>query len=135
MVDVWRPPGSGQPGDPTGAPGGEQGRILDDHEYGRGAYDPVTGLWEWYELPEERATSGQRVSWAEILTNWRLVEADLHDVYGIDVEDRELMRSRSWRWLEVRITGLLAADTRLYRALAPEPELPDVPPGIPGLRR
>lgn len=32
------------------------------------------------------------------------------------------MRTRSWRWLETRITGLLAADTRLYRALAPEPE-------------
>lgn len=50
------------------------------------------------------------------------------------MEDRELMRSRSWRWLEVRIAGLLAADTRLYRALAPEPELPDVPPRMPGLR-
>lgn len=29
------------------------------------------------------------------------------------------MRSRSWRWLEVRIIGLLSADTRLSRALKP----------------
>jgi len=48
-------------------------------------------------------------------------------VYGIDVEDRDLMRSRSWRWLKARITGLLAADTRLHRALAPPPDLPKVP--------
>ncbi|WP_036377576.1 hypothetical protein [Micromonospora sp. ATCC 39149] len=66
-----------------------------------------------------------------MLTRWALVEADLHDVYGVDVEDRALMRARSWRWLEVRITGLLSADTRLHRALAPEPEMP----GIPGMPR
>jgi hypothetical protein len=49
----------------------------------------------------------------------------------VDVEDRALMRARSWRWLEVRITGLLSADTRLYRALALEPETPALP-GLPG---
>ncbi|WP_347404671.1 hypothetical protein [Solwaraspora sp. WMMD1047] len=37
------------------------------------------------------------------------------------------MRSRSWRWLEYRILGLLSADTRIYRALSPEPEMPSVP--------
>ncbi|MFI6266161.1 hypothetical protein [Micromonospora sp. NPDC051006] len=59
-----------------------------------------------------------------MLTRWSLVEADLHDVYGVDVEDRDLMRARSWRWLETRITGLLFADSRLRRALAPDPETP-----------
>lgn len=29
------------------------------------------------------------------------------------------MNARSWRWLETRIVGLLSANTRLYRALAP----------------
>jgi hypothetical protein len=46
-------------------------------------------------------------------------------VYGVDVEDTQLMRSRTWRWLDVRIRGLLAADTRIHRALSPEPEVPD----------
>lgn len=46
------------------------------------------------------------------------MENDLHD-RGIDLEDRALMAARSWRWLETRILGLLSADTRLYRALAP----------------
>ena len=39
--------------------------------------------------------------------HWPLVEADLHAVYGIDCEDAHLMASRSWRWLKVRIDGLL----------------------------
>ncbi|WP_117668488.1 hypothetical protein [Micromonospora sp. MW-13] len=67
-----------------------------------------------------------------MLAHWRLIEADLHSEYGIDLDadDRAVLRCRSWRWLEVRITGLLSADTRLYRALAPEPELPGVP-GMP----
>lgn len=30
------------------------------------------------------------------------------------------MRGRSWRWLRVRILGLLAADTRTARSLAPQ---------------
>lgn len=60
------------------------------------------------------------MTWAQILARWRLVEADLHSEYGIDVEDRALMRARSWRWLESRIEGLLATDTRLSRALAPQ---------------
>lgn len=32
------------------------------------------------------------------------------------------MATRSWRWLCARIVGLLAADTRLNRALAPPPD-------------
>lgn len=36
------------------------------------------------------------------------------------------MRARSWRWLAVRIRGLLAADTRTARLLAPPAEEPDL---------
>jgi hypothetical protein len=45
----------------------------------------------------------------------------------VDVWDRAQMRGRPWPWLETHILGLLSADTRLYRALAPEPEMPSVP--------
>lgn len=49
---------------------------------------------------------------------WLLVECDLQDA-GVDVEDRVLMRARSWRWLQVRIIGLLAKpETRIARLLA-----------------
>ncbi|TDC81923.1 hypothetical protein E1193_13480 [Micromonospora sp. KC606] len=72
-------------------------------------------------MPDDvrRERSGETVTWAQILTHWLLVEADLHERYGVDVDDRALLRARSWRWLETRIVGLLAADTRLNRALSP----------------
>lgn len=36
-----------------------------------------------------------------------MVEADLGDL-GVDVGDRALMESRPWRWLRVRVEGLLS---------------------------
>ena len=42
-----------------------------------------------------------------MLAHWNLIEADLHDVYGIDCGDMQMMRARSWRWLKVRVDGLL----------------------------
>jgi hypothetical protein len=44
------------------------------------------------------------------------------DVYGIDLSDPGLLRQRSGRWLLVRISGLLASDSRLYRVLHPPKE-------------
>lgn len=78
---------------------------------GRGDYDEATGLYEWYE----EVHSG--IGWGSILAHWGLIEADLHDVYGIDVEDGILDR-RSWRWLEQRIAGLMAS-----RSVAPSGDL------------
>jgi hypothetical protein len=66
----------------------------------------------------ERATGSK--TWADVLKFWALIEADLHERYGIDVDDRAVLRARSWRWLQVRILGLLSAETRLHRALFPE---------------
>lgn len=33
----------------------------------------------------------------------------MHDVYGVDLEDRELLASRSFRWLVTRIKGVANA--------------------------
>lgn len=41
-----------------------------------------------------------------MLARWDLVEADLHERYGIDVDNGILAR-RSWRWLRTRILALL----------------------------
>lgn len=50
-----------------------------------------------------------------------MVENDLHEVYGIDVGDKQLMHDRSWRWLRVRVLGLVwEPGTRLQRVLHPE---------------
>ncbi len=115
-MDGGWPPGSDGPGEP-----GLSARDIWRERYGRGKRHPVTGAYEWYEFPPEVAAerSGESVTWVEILTRWALVEADLHERYGVDVEDRALMRSRSWRWLETRILGLLDVRSRLAMALQP----------------
>jgi hypothetical protein len=51
------------------------------------------------------------------------VEADLHETYGLDVGDRQLLTTRSWRWLRARILGLLSTDTRITRKFAPQEEV------------
>lgn len=42
-----------------------------------------------------------------MLLHWRLIEADLHERYGLDVGDQALMGARSWHWLRLRIQALL----------------------------
>lgn len=117
----WRPK-CPSPGEPGGTSGSGKDWL---EQYGRGRRDPATGLFEWYEIPEEiRARESQPlITWAELLVHWPEIEADLHERYGIDVEDRDLMRSRSWRWLQTRIVGLLSLPkSRLTLAMRPPPE-------------
>lgn len=61
------------------------------------------------------------------------MEADLHDVYGIDLDDPQLLAGRSWPWLRLRIRGLLtrpmspwSIPTRVQAALMPM----EVPSGV-----
>jgi hypothetical protein len=62
------------------------------------------------------------VKWSQILDEWPLVEADLHEVYGVDIGAPGLLDARSWRWLRVRILGLLSADSRIQRLFDPPPD-------------
>ncbi|TXL91925.1 hypothetical protein EW053_04425 [Streptomyces sp. IB2014 016-6] len=59
------------------------------------------------------------MTWDAILEQWDLVEADLQETYQIDV-DSGILRDRSWRWLRVRIAGLISTDSRLSRHFAPK---------------
>lgn len=36
-----------------------------------------------------------------------MVEADLHDIYGVDITDPTIRSTKTWRWAKARITGLL----------------------------
>ncbi len=48
-------------------------------------------------------------------------------MYGIDLGDRELLKARTWRWLRVRILGLVDdTNSRLFRMLNPSPPHPDL---------
>jgi hypothetical protein len=57
-------------------------------------------------------------SWDDLFASWPLVQADLHEVYGIDTADEPLMTSRSWFWLATRIRGLLNHPSRVTRVAA-----------------
>lgn len=48
------------------------------------------------------------MTWLRLLNEWESIAADLHERYGIDVEDDALMLGRSWFWLEDRILALLS---------------------------
>ncbi|WP_433426355.1 hypothetical protein ACQP1V_42735 (plasmid) [Microtetraspora malaysiensis] len=45
-------------------------------------------------------------------------------MYGLDLDEPGLMRSRSWRWLRTRLFGLLTCDSRIARALDPGEDKP-----------
>jgi len=59
-----------------------------------------------------------------------LIEADMHEHYGIDIAEPGLLERRSGRWLRVRILGLFSSATggaeplrpRVARALFPDEE-------------
>lgn len=90
--------------------------IFDPDEYGCGDYDPETGLYEWYEFPPE-VGDGPALTWRDLLSQWALIEADLQEV-GVDVESG-ILADRSARWLRVRILGLFATQSRLWRHFNP----------------
>lgn len=112
MEQRWRP-GSTRP-EPEAA-------ALD--RYGRGEYDPITELWDEYEIPQDKweAIGAPALTWEQLFERWHLVECDFHSEFGVDLDEPGLLRSRSWRWFRARIAGLVSADTRIYRALAPKP--------------
>ncbi|MEU7046036.1 hypothetical protein AB0A77_33970 [Streptomyces varsoviensis] len=55
-------------------------------------------------------------------------------MYGVDVGTPGFLRARSWRWLRVRVLGLLSAESRLARVLTPPPDS-SAPPGGSTARR
>lgn len=59
---------------------------------------------------------------AAFLRLWGLVELDFQSVYGIDLSTPGLLHERSWRWLIVRLYGLLSVKSRVQRVLNPSPE-------------
>jgi hypothetical protein len=51
-----------------------------------------------------------------------MVELDFHEIYSIDLAEPGLLAARSWRWLFIRLVGLISTESRIQRALNPTPE-------------
>ncbi|WP_406200166.1 hypothetical protein OG331_25260 [Streptomyces sp. NBC_01017] len=49
------------------------------------------------------------------------MEADFQDTYGLDLDDKQLLDKRSWRWFQTRLYGLISAESRVSRHFAPPP--------------
>ncbi|HON76804.1 MAG TPA: hypothetical protein PLQ23_16840, partial [Dermatophilaceae bacterium] len=109
-------PGPGSAGRHDGGGSG----LAAIHKYGGGEYDPVTGLWEYYEFPpghEARGQEAEEVSWRDLLDQWVLLEADWLSEYHERLS--AVWAALSWREFVVGVVGLFAADTRLSRHFAP----------------
>lgn len=91
-------------------------------QYGEGKQD-ADGRFEFYNLPAGHAatrpkSSGEAVAWLTIFEQPDLLISDFHSEYGIHLE--QVLTVLPWRDFESRVTGLLAADTRLGRFFAPK---------------
>jgi hypothetical protein len=110
--------GNRHPKSNTGSGPGNSGH---DDPHGRGDYDAATGLWEWYDRPQE---AGDPVTWEQILTHFPLIIADFADLYTIRLHRDAPV------WAEFRdlVFGLLqTSESRLWRATRPDEDEPTPP--------
>ena len=120
-MGIGHPPGS------TGRrPGGQSDdRAADAAQYGRGTQDPVTGLYEWYEFPEDfnpqGAGEGEGLTVVAVLEQWPLIMADFASEFGIRLHT-ETDQTLTWAAFYAYLGGLFTADTRLSRHFAKDPE-------------
>jgi hypothetical protein len=81
---------AGQEG--SGQEGGELARFLDPAEF---------------RQPGQEGSAGGH-SWRELLDYWALVEADLHQFYGLNLWHPDSYRAIAWHYLKSRVEQLLA---------------------------
>jgi hypothetical protein len=63
------------------------------------------------------------VTFRAVLEEWPLVEAAIHEKWGVDLSAPGVLRSTSWRWFWTRVTYLLTSqDNALGRHFAPREE-------------
>lgn len=113
--------GGRKPGSTGRHDGGPADDVLTDealNPLGRGEYDPVTGIWDWYADPPagEEDEGGEPISWEQLAAQRPLIVADFASEYGI----RLIIEPVTWVEYVPLLHGLLRADTRLYRRFAPK---------------
>jgi hypothetical protein len=124
-VGVGHRPKSLSGGDEAGR---RTGSGLDGIEqYGRGEKDPVTGLYDWYDLPEgheAHAGQGKEVRLVDLFEQWPLLVADFADCHIRLHRERD---SLTWAEFKDVLVGLLQSDSRLRRHFTrdDEPEVGD----------
>ena len=115
-------PGTPGPDDERGGPSTGLDAI---EQYGRGERDPETGVYDWYELPEDHEAHGEAsggFTLLDLIDHWSLIVADFQSEYGIELE--------SWHgtgsMFRDRLEGLMFQGTRLFwRATREQPAAED----------
>jgi len=65
-------------------------------------------------VPEERRAAASPASrWRDILSRWSAIKLDIHEVFGVDLDDPDVRARKSWGWAIARIEGLLTMPCRL----------------------
>lgn len=111
--DAGKSRGRLQPGDTT-----EDGwTVLEGGWYGRGPVDGHEQLspdrgWRVVRPPDHEGDG--LASW--LVEHWPELTADLLQLYGVDVGDDALMRSRPWSWLDSLIAQTFTVRSRLLWA-------------------
>lgn len=73
-------------------------------------------------VEDPTSPKGKRGYIGMMLERWVLLEQDFQEIYGIDLAEPGLLTSRTWRWMVVRMNGLLSTEGRIQRVLNPTPE-------------
>ena len=107
-LDVWYDPRPNAyfPGDPGGGPWDEETQTR----------------WWWAETSDE--STG--IVWDDIWENFNDLEADFHEIYGVDFGSN-ILNERDWRWFKTRTEGLLDRDTRIATTLGCNIYIPRTP--------
>lgn len=72
-------------------------------------------------MHRQLVSPGEAPTWPKLLDHWGHVEADLHEVFGIDLWAPGAL-DRPWPWLKARVEALLTTQSRVARLFAPKPE-------------
>lgn len=96
-------------------------------QYGYGEKDPATGVWSNYDIPAghpanqtDEGPGGKVIAWDAIVAQWPLIVADFASEYGIRLPAASML----WPEFDWLVSGLFAADTRLYRHFFPPKQEP-----------
>lgn len=74
-----------------------------------------------YRLPKrlqpnrQKPNEGPTITWDMLIDNWGLIEVDLLETFGADINSPH--DAHPWPWWRDLILGLLDTDTRIRRAL------------------
>ena len=104
---------------PGGSSSPEPGNSPQQEYQGYGEVSPVSGLARFYDFSAEES---QAVTWFDILEEWELIEADMHEHYHIDLAEPGLLTARSGRWFRTRVRGLFGIQSRLRFKFYPPKE-------------